>query len=212
MGGRGAGSGGGLPTGGGGGGGDVISTTNLSSERETYRSEVDQVLTVARDIQRDYGVIANDLQVAVMTPGSTAMAYYDSSGNVAINRTYFNDAKIQQAYDNSIQSGFHPGNGSKTAMEAVAAHEMGHLLTAQAAERVGDRAWDVKTAKTIVNRAVKSAGVKDAKTLANRISGYAKTNYAECIAEAFSDVYCNGRNARRESTAVVNELNRYFGR
>ena len=48
--------------------------------------------------------------------------------------------------------------------------------------------------------------------MAAKISGYAKTNYAECVAEAFADVYCNGKNAKKESRAVVSELNKYYGR
>ena len=43
--------------------------------------------------------------------------------------------------------------------------------------------------------------------MAKNISGYAGHSNAECIAEAVSDVYCNGRKASAESRAIVKELN-----
>ena len=49
-----------------------------------------------------------------------------------------------------------------------------------------------------------------AATFARKISGYAGENAAEAIAEAFSDVYCNGRNALKESHAIVYELKKYL--
>lgn len=138
------------------------------------------------------------------------MAYYSSDGNVGVNQSYFDAARITGAYDQNVQTGFHPGRGNKTAMEAVAAHEMGHLLTAKAAERAGDTDFHTQTAPKIVQQARKQIGVKNTMSMARAISGYAKTNYAECIAEAFADVYCNGNNAKRESRAIVDVLNSYF--
>ena len=46
--------------------------------------------------------------------------------------------------------------------------------------------------------------------MASKISGYAKTNPAETVAEAFCDVYCNGSKARKESKAIVNVIDGYL--
>lgn len=42
---------------------------------------------------------------------------------------------------------------------------------------------------------------------AKKISGYAQYNFAECVAEAVSDWYCNGGKAKKESRAVMAVLN-----
>lgn len=49
---------------------------------------------------------------------------------------------------------------------------------------------------------------KSSMKMASNISGYAKSSYAECVAEAVADVYCNGSKARVESRAIVNEINK----
>lgn len=217
FGGRGSVSGGGLPTGGGGGGGGISidSVRNMTSAKNImgYGPEVEEVMRAAKEISDRYGVVANDIQVAQLSGPNAGyvMAYYDEKGNVAINSKYFNNAKIEGAYERCVKDGFHPSKGNKTGMEATTAHELGHLLTAQAAQRAGHKDWHATTAPQIVNRAVKASGAGNAQKLAKAISGYATKNYAECIAEAFADVYCNGNKAKRESQAVVKELNSYFG-
>lgn len=68
--------------------GDILSTTSLISEREHYQQEVDDTLTVLRDIYNEYGVTI-DTEVAELKPGTGAMGYYDGK-NIAISREYFN--------------------------------------------------------------------------------------------------------------------------
>jgi hypothetical protein len=46
--------------------------------------------------------------------------------------------------------------------------------------------------------------------MASKISGYAKENARECIAEAFADVYCNGGRAKKESQSIVDVMNKYL--
>ena len=46
--------------------------------------------------------------------------------------------------------------------------------------------------------------------MAKKISTYATHSNAEAIAEAFSDVYCNGKKAHKESQAIVNVINSYL--
>lgn len=215
MGGRGASSGGFAGGGGGGGNVDVQNTASLISERERKAREVDQVLAVAREVENRYGIDANvsDFQIATLGGADAAhcMAYYDAGGNLAVNKNFFNANGMTTAYDKSVAAGFHPSRGNKTGMEAVVAHEMGHRLTDVAGQKAGNGFWSVdKTAGDIVKRAATSLGYKKSGDLAKVISGYAGHNAAEAVAEAFSDVFCNGRNAKRESQAVVNELNKYF--
>lgn len=209
MGGRGASSGG--WAGGGGGGVNVGDTTSLISARERQQKEVDQTLTVLKDVYDTYGVQVMDAQIATLDGRSRGvMAYYDSNGNLAVNKDYFDAAKMDSAYDACVGSGFHPGRGNKTGLEAVVAHEMGHRLTHAAGASGGEPGnWDIdSTANSIVKAAARNAGYKDAASMAAKISGYAKSNAAEAIAEAYADVYCNGSRARKESRAIYNELDK----
>ena len=45
---------------------------------------------------------------------------------------------------------------------------------------------------------------------AEKISRYATDSNAECVAEAFADVYCNGSKAKAESRTVVSVLKKYI--
>ena len=214
MGGRGASSGGSAGGGGSGSGGSVnpLSTTSLISAREDQRTEVDQSLTVFRDVESRYGVRVYDIQLAQLGPKDAGtLAYYSSGDNVAINQAYFDAAKMDKVYDRSVQSGFHPSRGNKSGIEAVTAHELGHKLTQQIGVNNGEGAWAVdKVAGRIVSRAARDAGYKNQAQLRAKISGYGKMNNAEAVAEAFADVYCNGAKASRESRAIINVLNSYF--
>ncbi len=189
---------------------DIVTTTSLISERERHPEEVDATLAVLRDVQAEYGVVVEDALVSVLKgKGRSTLGYYDFGGNLALNQNFFDTKRMNQAYDNC--GNFHPGRGSKSAIEAVAAHEMGHRLTDVAAVNAGMGAWQLDALSTnIVKEAAKKTGYKGYKKFAAKISGYAKSNCAECVAEAFADVYCNGANARRESRAVIIELKKFF--
>lgn len=193
-------------SGGGGGNVNIISTTSLISERETKQREVDEVLSVFNDVYEQYGTVPNDVQIATIGDNSV-LAYYDGSDNLAVNVAYFDSAKMSTAYEMSVKSGFHPSNGSKTAMEAVVAHEIGHTLTARAAGGFGGLD---SFAEKVVSEAAKSKGYRSSASFAKTISGYAKTSAAEAVAEAFSDVYCNGNKAKSASRAIVSALNGYI--
>lgn len=205
MGGRGAGSGraGGInPR-------NIVSVTSLISGREGKAREVDATLSVLRDIRDRYGVDMNDVQLATLKgKDSRVMAYYDADGNLAVNQTYFDSAKMDAAYDRCVSNGFHPSRGNKTGLEAVVAHEAGHRLTDSQQSIFGIDG----TSDRIVEAAAKRMGYKNANSFRSKISGYAKESNAEAVAEAFADVYCNGSKASRESKAVVTELNKLYKR
>lgn len=214
MGGRGSSSGGGGASGGL-NPANIRGTESLVSAREGARSEVDQVLNVARDIERDYGVTVSELQVADIAgrQGASVMAYYDTEGNLAINRNYFDSAKMDTAYDRCVDNGWHPSRGNKTGLEATAAHEMGHRLTDVAGQKAGYGEWSIdKTSNEIIAQAKTRMGARSVNDVRAAISGYGKSNSAEAIAEAFSDVYCNGNRASRASRTVVSVLEEYLRR
>ena len=203
MGGRGADSGraggatGGLNT------NDILSTTSLISERETKGALVDETMAVFKDVFDEYGDTVNDIQLATLKPGANALAYYDSNGNVAINQAFFNK-NMESAYKQSVESGFHPSNGNKTALQAVTAHELGHRLTDAISTKMGYNGF--KGLDKAASRVIKESGVKSV----GKISGYAKHSHAEALAEAFSDVYCNGTKASRVSKSIVKTMNKYL--
>ena len=159
-----------------------------------------------------YGIQIQDAQIATLKGrGASVMGYYDADGNLAINKNYFDSAKMNAAYDRCADSGFHPSRGNKSGIEAVVAHEMGHRLTDAAGVNSGAGSWQLdSTANSIVKQAAKDAGYRSTKTFVSKISGYAKQNHAEAVAEAFADVYCNGNKAKKESRAIVNVLNKHF--
>lgn len=210
MGGRGSVSGAGRGGAGGGGGGglNIVGEASLISARnEGFRQEADDTLRVLRDINRQYGINVDDAVIVDIKGAgkNSVMAYMSHGGELGVNRVFFNDKQMTQAYDECVAAGFHPSRGNKSAMEAVVSHEMGHRLALVAGQRNGT---DIYTASdTIVKRAANNLGITP-KKLRTAISGYAAENHAETVAEAFSDVYCNGSKAHRNSRAVVFEMNR----
>lgn len=211
MGGRGASSGGSGWTGGSStlNPADIVSTTSLVSAREGYQQEVDETLKAFKDIADEYGYIIDDIQLATLKgEGASTLAYYDGS-NIAINTSYFDKAKMESAYKRCVDDGFHPSQGNKTALQAVASHELGHALTDAVGAKMGAIKGD--TANAILKEAKKQGKFKGTTAdMAGKISGYAQFNPRECIAEAFSDVYCNGSKAHKESQAIVNVMNKYL--
>lgn len=211
MGGRGA--RGGVSRGGGGNGlsaGDIVSTTSFMSERGKY--DADSVLQAFKDVSDEYGYIVEDIQVAKLSgKGQSVLAYYDGA-NIAFNETYLKSGVMESAYDACVSSGFHPGKGNKTALQAVAAHELGHGLTDAVADKMGiTGARKIDTAATrIVSEARKQTGHRGVVQMSSKISKYATYSNAEAVAEACADVYCNGKKARKESQAIVNVVNSYL--
>lgn len=213
MGGRGASSGGQGWTGGGSSltSADIISTTSLISEREGKQQEVDEVLQTFKDINDEYGYIINDIEVATLgANGSETMGYYDGK-NIAINDLYFNKGVMEYVYADCVKAGHHPPMGNKTALQAVASHELGHALTDATITKMGGKYGRQSGAIAILQEAQRRLGNKgDLADMAGKISGYAKTKPREAIAEAFADVYCNGKKATKESQAIVNVMNKYL--
>ena len=156
-----------------------------------------EIMNTRDALEAEYGpaVKRMSLEAAVFSDGSTLGAY--GSDTLYMNEKYIKNKYLTQAMKST--GGFHPGIGDKTGAEAVAAHEIGHRLGEIAAKQAGI------SEKDIVSRAGNKIGVKT-ENVAGHISGYARSNYGETIAEACSDVYCNGNNASKASRAVMAEI------
>lgn len=190
---------------------DVSNYQDLVSQREGKRTEVDQILTVARDLNNEYGEdgLIYQFQTADMEKSAAgAIAFYDGS-NIVVNNDFFNAKRLDDSYDDCVKSGFHPSRGKKSGAEAVAAHEYGHALSDAVARKMGVANLDIASTK-IVNEARKRTGDKGVVIMANKISRYASTSNAEAVAEAFADVYCNGGKAKKQSKAIVDVMNSYL--
>lgn len=191
---------------------NIVSTTSLISEREGQQVLVDETMEVFRDVFDEYDTIVDDIQLATLKGrDNSTLAYYDGS-NIAVNKAYFNEKVMNSAYEKCVEMGFHPDKGNKTALQAVVAHELGHKLTSDVAVKMGKDGWTDfdSVATSIVNEARKSTKHRGVVQMASKISGYATHSNAEAIAEAFSDVYCNGKKAHSESKAIVDVINKYL--
>lgn len=211
FGGRGSTSGG--STGGAGGSLRPYTTESLLSA-SGKQPEINQVMDAVKKTYDDYGMPLNDIQIATLDKKDQGvLAFYNNQGNLAVNKNYFDTKKMNDSYDACVKEGFHPPRGNKTGLEAVASHELGHQLSEEVGRKLGYGDWQLdKASNKIINEAKKQGGFKDVASIRKAISGYATKNNAEAIAEAFADVYCNGKKAKKESQAVVNVLNGYLGR
>ena len=188
---------------------DILGTTNLLIDTKLDDVTRREVVKTLKDFQDEYGLSYNNTRIAKLKPKSNALAYYDGDG-IAINSKYLNSKKMNDAYQRCVESGFHPKSGSKTGMEAVVAHELGHALTDMAGAKMGVKGGIDASSKAIVNEARKQTKHRGVVEMASKISGYARSSNAEAIAEAVADVYCNGKKARSESRAIVNVMNKYL--
>ena len=187
-------------------GGGVDTTTTVRNSNP-LTSEIgsgggnfaNEIMNTRDAFEAEYGSAVKRMNLAVATFGdpSTLGAYGEDT--LYMNRKYVKNAYLTQAMEASAKSGFHPGIGNKTGAEAVASHEIGHRLGEIAAKKAGISDRD------IVARAAKRAGIKT-DNMAGHISGYARMNYGETIAEASADVYCNGNNASKASRAIMAEI------
>ena len=186
---------------------DIKGTTNLLIDTDLDEITRGEVTRTLKDFQDKYGLEYSNTRTANMKRGTGVLAYYDGAG-IAINSTFLNSKKMNEAYQKCVESGFHPSSGSKTGMEAVVSHELGHAVNGIIADRMGI-SLDA-SADRIVNEAMKNTKHKTVSTFQSKISGYAKQNYAETVAEAMADCYCNGKKARSESKAIQKVVDKYM--
>lgn len=191
---------------GGGGGGlnpaSIKSTTDFLEAGAVGTPVGDAFVRVGGDMAKEYGYMAN-LQVAELkgSAKNSVLAYYDGT-NVAVNSNFMDTQKMNTAYQKCVEDGYHPSNGSKTAAEAVAAHEFGHAAAYQVGQKLGIGGCDAGSSH-ILSEAMKAKKTTNQSKFQKAISGYAAKNPAETVAEALADVYCNGKGAKAESKAIA---------
>ena len=180
---------------------NISNVQNLISQRETKQSEVDQTLTVLRDMQNEYGVNVDTFTANVGGADAGVLAFCDGNGDITINTSYFNTKKMDNAMKDCVDSEWHPSLGNKSGIESVVAHEFGHTLTHKAGIKMGEYDMD-KISTIIVKEARKITGDRGVVIMARKISRYATSSNAEAIAEAVCDCYCNGNKAKAQSIAI----------
>lgn len=167
----------------------------ISKGAGLYANEIQN----ARDImEREYGNIVSKANLAIAKLSGTALGASDGY-TVYMSDKFVKNRNLTQVMKDAEKQGFHPKLGKKSGAEAVTAHELGHFLAEQAMRK------SKLDERGIVERAAKKVGIKT-NYMASKISGYARYNYAETIAEASADVFSNGRRAAKESRAIMSEI------
>ena len=190
---------------------NIISTKDLISERERNREAVDAVLVTLENLSKEYGEQVNDLFLSALDKRNKDVMGYSGGDNVGINEIYFNANMLNDTFDKD-NGYYHPLRGDKTGLQAVLAHEMGHVLTQRAATKTGNIFTSNMDSMSdaIVKEARKMTNHRGVVIMAKRISEYASSANAEAVAESVADVYCNGNRAKAESKAIVSVLKRYL--
>lgn len=150
------------------------------------------------------------------------------SGKITLAGQYFsNDAVLQERYQGDLFGKFHPEG---TTGNNVVTHESGHLLEAALVKRANNNMatpydhiaavsdWNNHTfSKKIVSEAAKAAkktpdgkGKRNAQLISD-VSGYAKQDRSETLAECVADYRANGANAKPLSREVWKILKRELG-
>ena len=171
------------------------------------------MLAAMKRVSDKYGVEFFDASVVKLSPQDSAvMAYYSRlDSSLGVNKNYFNAAKMDAAYDRCVASGWHPGRGNYSGLEATAAHEAGHAITDAIGQRMtNDKVGGLDVAADSIMRMASERTGKSVATLRRGVSGYAKQSNSEAVAEAFADVYCNGSKASSSSRAIVSALDSHF--
>lgn len=162
-------------------------------------SFVNEVMTTRDNLEKIYGDSVKDLnlQAATFSDGSVLGAYGGNTLYMA--EKYIKNTELTNVMKQAAKDGYHPSIGNFSGAEAVTAHEIGHRMGEVAAQKLG------VSQEAIVAAAAKKIGIKT-ENMAGFISGYARSNYGETIAEASADVYCNGSKASKASKAIMAEV------
>lgn len=208
----------GLDRGGGVGGINVVNSTDVWTYRHGKGNAAisDAINSGMRALDNDFpgftsGVNSVDVAEIKGYGKNSVIGFWSAQDRqLALNQNYADIAKTNTVMDRAAQSGFHPSRGNRSGVEAVAIHEAGHALTDTIAQRTGQPGLHA-VSENVVKNAYKNSGAKGGvRKFAGTISGYAQHNYAECVAEAVADWYCNGNKASSASKAIMTELKRIY--
>lgn len=144
------------------------------------------------------------------------------SGQICFNPSYYDDydKAFNAMFQSASQSGFHPKGNN---LFSTGSHEAGHILELALNKKAmggsaNPFAWSKCTyAQEVISEASKSAkktaegkGKKIAELIGD-VSGYAKANRSEALAECVADYVINGENASLLSREVWKILKRELG-
>ena len=165
----------------------------------------DEIMSTRDDLESVYGESVKNLTLmtAKFSDSSIGGCYEVGADTVYMNEKNINNPALTETMKLAAKQGFHPSIGTFTGAEAVAAHEIGHGMADFIEKTKG------VTAMQIVAKAGKKIGVST-ENVAGHISGYARYNYHETVAEACTDVYCNGNKASKASKAIMAEVKNYL--
>lgn len=184
------------------GGGQIFSSTPIGTAIANGAGLYANEIQNARDaMEREYGNIISKAGLEIGDFGRSDALGMSDGYTVYMSDKFVKNNNLTKVMKDAEKSGFHPKIGKKTGAEAVTAHELGHFLAEQAMKK------SKLDERQIVERASKKVGIK-VNNMAGTISQYARYNYAETIAEASADVFCNGRRASKASKAIMAEVKR----
>lgn len=124
----------------------------------------------------------------------------------------------QDTFNSKMNAGYHFHPDNQTAASVIA-HEMGHAAEYTIANnKYGAGTYsafaamrDGTESKRILKEASKALKLRGYKKPMAEISGYARTDTSEALAEACADVYANGSNAHPYSRQIWKILQRELG-
>ena len=175
---------------------------------ETVREALSGVERVAQDFPEVTG------RLKTITTGSSGVMSCNGS-QITFNPRYYRDSTtLKETAKRQVNSGFWVKNASAM---SVGAHETGHAVEGLLIDISGKYpyrfeqvdAWnkglEAKAIRSEAAKAIKKTPYGKGKLnteLFEAISGYAKTDASETLAEAFADVYANGQNANPLSLKI----------
>lgn len=184
------------------------------SVKELNYSSVSRALKSLRNMLNQYPEI-NKYVKRISTSDNGAMVFRPSKNDISLNPEYFKDP---EAYSKLIKEQVRKGYWIKgTTIESDMVHEAAHVLEFVLLNRnvnykntlQKENAWEEcnESGKIVLeafnnlraNGIIKGNRLKES---LNNISGYASKNNSEALAEAFSDCFINGNNAREISKEI----------
>lgn len=193
----------------------IVDDTVKSLDFESVRDGIQGIEKVLDEFPQ-----AKAMFTAISTGNHGIMAAgYD--GKITFNPKYYRTREKAVAVSQS--TGYHP-KGNNTI--STGSHEAGHLLERVLIEKnnvlgsslIGLIEWEICTqAKVVVSQACRDAkkhtdgkGMRNAELKGN-VSGYAKKDDSECLAEAVADYTLNGENAALLSRCIWSILKKRLG-
>ena len=158
-----------------------------------------------KDIQNKYkfkGIAQVEISSELNKGSLGVCASPDNCSVISLSPQLYNGKHDQSRWEKGVESGFHP-KGTGEMIKSVLVHEIGHAITCNSKN---DKFWG--EIEKIRSEYLKEVKKKDTKH-PDFISGYARTNKFEFVAEAF----CQGtlaKNYGKYTKQVMESINKHF--